>query len=160
MAHSYTEELLVEAPATRLFGELGWQAISALDEVLGESGTLGRETKAEVVLLARLHPALERLNPHLRAEAISAAIDNLTRDRSAMSLVAANRDVYSLLKEGVPLSVPDRERGGQKNERVRVIDWQDRQANDFLLVSFPPSRAAWFLQKETWVLQGVPAEWA
>jgi type I restriction enzyme, R subunit len=135
MNHSYTEELLVEAPASQLFGQLGWQTISALDEVLGEKGTLGRETKVEVVLLARLHPALERLNPHLPREAISAAIDELTRDRSAMSLAAANRDVYSLLKEGVPVSVPDRERGGQKSERVRVIDWQDRQTNDFLLVS-------------------------
>jgi type I restriction enzyme, R subunit len=87
------------------------------------------------VLLARLRPALQRLNPQLPPEAISGAIDELTRDRSAMSLAAANRDVYSLLKEGVPVSVPDRERGGQKSERVRVIDWQDRHANDFLLVS-------------------------
>ena len=34
-------------------------------------------------------------------EAITAAIDDLTRDRSAMSLAAANRDIYQLLKEGV-----------------------------------------------------------
>jgi hypothetical protein len=31
--HSYTEELLVEAPAAELFGELGWQTVSALDEL-------------------------------------------------------------------------------------------------------------------------------
>ena len=48
---------------------------------------------------------------------------------------AANRDIYTLLKEGVQVSVPDPERGGQKSERVRVIDWDDPQANDFLLVS-------------------------
>src|SRR5438552_12020446 len=108
--HSYTEELLIEAPAVELFRELGWQTISALDEVLGENGTLARETKAELVLLARLRPALERLNSHLPSEPLSAAIDELTRDRSAMSLAAANRDVYSVLKEGVPVSVPDRER--------------------------------------------------
>ena len=40
-----------------------------------------------------------------------------------MSLVAANREVYDLLKDGIPVSVPDREHGGQKTERVRVIDW-------------------------------------
>ena len=52
-----------------------------------------------------------------------------------MSLAAANREVYELLKEGIKVSVPDREHGGQKTERVRVIDWQNPTANDFLLVS-------------------------
>jgi type I site-specific restriction-modification system R (restriction) subunit len=62
-------------------------------------------------------------------------VDELTRDRSAMSLEAANPEVYVLLKEGIKVSVPDRERGGQKTERVRVIDWENPAANDFLLVS-------------------------
>jgi hypothetical protein len=31
-----------------------------------------------------------------------------------MSLAAANRDVWALLRDGVKVSVPDRERGGQK----------------------------------------------
>jgi type I restriction enzyme R subunit len=52
-----------------------------------------------------------------------------------MLLAAANRDVYSLLKEGIKVSVPDRERGGQKTERLRVIDWERPEDNDFLLVS-------------------------
>ena len=52
-----------------------------------------------------------------------------------MSLAAANRDVYELLKQGVQVSVPDPERGGQKTERVRVVDWENPAANDFLLVS-------------------------
>ena len=40
-------------------------------------------------------------------EAITAAVDELTRDRSAMSLEAANREVYLLLKEGIKVSVLD-----------------------------------------------------
>ena len=76
-----------------------------------------------------------RLNPALPPEAITAAVDELTRDRSAMSLEAANREVYLLLKEGIKVSVPDRERGGQKTERLRVIDWEHPANNDFLLVS-------------------------
>jgi len=62
-------------------------------------------------------------------------VDELTRDRSAMSLEAANREVYLLLKEGIKVSVPDKERGGQKTERLRVIDWEHPANNDFLLVS-------------------------
>jgi type I restriction enzyme R subunit len=52
-----------------------------------------------------------------------------------MSLEAANREVYRLLKEGITVSVPDREHGGQKTERLRVVDWEQPENNDFLLVS-------------------------
>ena len=135
MPHAYSEDQLVEQPAIGLFAELGWQTVSALEEIFGAGGTLGRETKGEVVLLPRLRAALDRLNPTLPPEAISAAMDELTRDRSAMLLAAANREVYLLLKEGIKVSVPDRERGGQKTERLRVIDWENPEANDFLLVS-------------------------
>jgi type I restriction enzyme R subunit len=106
---------------------------------------------------------LERLNPALPPEAITAAVDELTRDRSAMSLEAASREVYLLLKEGIKVSVADTgdstphpgksghlirtsstfspsdaekgRSGGQKTERLRVVDWEHPTNNDFLLVS-------------------------
>jgi type I restriction enzyme R subunit len=135
VSREYNEDHLVERPAIELFAALGWQTLSAMDEAFGAGGTLGRETQAEAVVVTRLRAALERLNPALPPEAISAAVDDLSRDRSALSLAAANREVYALLKDGVPVSVPDRERGGQRIERVRVINWQDPMANDFLIVS-------------------------
>ena len=135
MPHPYTEDQLIEQPAIDLFGKLDWETASALDELFGPDGTLQRETSGDVVLILRLRRALEQLNPTLPAEAISTAINQLTRDRLAMSLAAANRDVYELLKQGVQVSVPDPERGGQKTERVRVVDWENPAANDFLLVS-------------------------
>lgn len=134
-AYAYSEDQLVEQPAIGLFADLGWQTLSAMEETFGASGTLGRETKSEVVLSARLRAALCKLNPTLPAEAISAAIDELARDRSAMLAEAANRETYQLLKEGITVSVPDREHGGQKIERLRVVDWEQPQNNDFLLVS-------------------------
>ena len=129
------EEHLVELPAIGLFGELGWKTVSALEELLGMDGTLGRETKGEVVLVSRLHAALERLNPSLPAEAITAAADALTRDRSAMTSEGANREIYHLLKDGIAVPVLDKERGTQKTERVQVINWETPAENDFLLVS-------------------------
>ena len=135
MPHAYTEDQLVEQPAIGLFAALGWQTMSAMEETFGAAGTLGRETKGEVVLTDRLRTALTRLNPGLPAEAIQTAIDELVRDRSAMSLEAANREVYRLLKDGIPVSIPDREHGGQKTERLRVVDWAQPERNDFLLVS-------------------------
>lgn len=133
--HAWTEDQLVEQPAIGLFGALDWQTVSARDETLGTDGTLGRETRGEVVLTARLRAALARLNPGLPAEAVQTAIDELVRDRSAMGLAAANREVYRLLKDAIAVSVPDREHGGQKIERLRVVDWEEPARNDFLLVS-------------------------
>lgn len=134
-AHAYTEDQLVEQPAIGLFAALGWQTVSALEETFGAGGTLCRETKGEVVLVDRLRAALTKLNPSLPTEAIQTAIDEVVRDRSAMSLEAANREVYRLLKDGILVSIPDREHGGQRTERLRVLDWEHPATNDFLLVS-------------------------
>ena len=49
-----------------MFATLGWQTVSALEETFGASGTLGRETKGEVVLVERLRAALCKLNPIYR----------------------------------------------------------------------------------------------
>ena len=119
MPHTYTEDQLVEQPAIGLFAELGWTTVSALEETFGATGTLLRETKGEVVLVSRLRAALERLNPALPPEAITAAVDELTRDRSAMSLEAANREVYLLLKEGIRVSVADTEPSPQPSPKGR-----------------------------------------
>lgn len=135
MPNAYTEDQLVEQPAIGLFAALGWCTVSALDESFGVTGTLGRETKGEVVLPSRLRAALAKFNPEAPAEAIQAAMDEVLRDRSAMALEAANHEIYRLLKEGIPVSVPDRENGGQKTERLRVVDWAQPENNDFLLVS-------------------------
>ena len=135
MAHAYSEDQLVEQPAITLLAELGWHTVSAMEEVVGPHGTLGRDIKTEPVLVLRLRAALNRLNPSLPPEALSTAVDELARDRSTMSLAAANREVYGLLKEGIPASIPDHKGGGQKTERVRVIDWENPASNDFLLVS-------------------------
>ncbi len=145
---SYTEDSLVEQPAIQLFAELGWETLSASDEVMGntpsplaplpqarEECCLGREMKSEVVLAVRLRNVMEKLNPSLPSEAISAAVDELSRDRSAMTPAAANRELWDSMRDGVKVSVPDTAKGGVKIERVRVVDWDNPAANDFLLVS-------------------------
>ena len=135
--HAFTEYQLVEQPAIKLFAELGWETVAAQEEVPGPVGALGRETRGEVVLAPRLRAALRRLNSGLPEEAVQAGLDELSRDRSAMSLEAANREIYRLLKEGIPLSIPDPASAGreQKTLRLRVVNWERPEENDFLLVS-------------------------
>ena len=58
----------------------------------------------------------------LPTETISNALDALTRDRSAMSLEAANREVYQLVKEGVTVSVPNRQMLGSICRRSTRFD--------------------------------------
>jgi type I restriction enzyme R subunit len=129
----YNEDHLVEQPALALLSELGWSTACGLEETFApEGGSLGRRDRREVVLLPRLRAALERLNPGQPPQAIDAAIEELSRNRSAMGLVAANREVYGLLKDGVLVSVPDLERGGQSKVRLRVVVWDRPTENDWL----------------------------
>lgn len=51
----YTEDQLVEQPAIGLFGQLGWQTMSAMEETFGQGSTLGCKTKGEAVLVECLH---------------------------------------------------------------------------------------------------------
>jgi type I restriction enzyme, R subunit len=134
MSKGFSEDTLVEQPAIELFGGLGWQTIGAFDEVFGQGGTLGRENAGEVILIRHLIPALKKLNPQAPADAIDAAVNELTRDRSIMSQAAANREVYALLKDGVKVEIRN-PKGELVPERIRVMDWDTPANNHFLLVS-------------------------
>ena len=92
MISGYTEDHLVEQPAIQLMQhELGWEMVTCYDEWVGGVSNQGRDGKREVVLVVRLRPALQRLNPDLPVEAIEGAVEEICRDRTALSLVEANR---------------------------------------------------------------------
>jgi len=131
----YSEDALVEQPAIELFKQLGWEIANCFYEVCGPNGTPGRETTADVVLVSRLQSVMERLNQDLPAEAFEQAIEELVRDRSAMSMAAANREIYKLLKDGVKVNVPNPDGDGQTPETVQIIDWNDPANNDYFLAS-------------------------
>ncbi|RMH18081.1 MAG: hypothetical protein D6698_07570, partial [Gammaproteobacteria bacterium] len=101
---NYSEDGLVEQPAIRLFADMGWETINATEEVFGLNGTLGRDAKGDVILAGRLKSALQRLNPEFPESAIDAAIEEISRDRSAMTMEAANRELWSLMRDGVKVS--------------------------------------------------------
>jgi type I restriction enzyme, R subunit len=129
--HPDAEDAL-EAATVHLFAELGWETADAYSETFPGS-FLGRETVSEVVLRARLRSALERLNPILPREAIEQGVEELTRDRSALSTAQANRDLYQLLRNGVLVRIKDDD-GTDVEDTVLVVDWGKPENNDFLLV--------------------------
>lgn len=126
-----SEDDIVERPALALLEGLGWQRVNLMDEAPGPANSTGRTSFRQTWLPARLKAALERLNPGLPAEALRQAEEALTRDRSAMQPYAANREVFALLVDGVPVQVR-REDGQFEDLLVRAIDWHDVSANDFL----------------------------
>ncbi len=132
----FSENTLVEQPAIELFKSIKWNIVNCYDEFDLPSGSpLGRETKSEVIILSHLRPALQSLNPHASEDDIELAIEELTKDRSSLSLVNANREIYHLLKEGIKISDNGEANDAEGAPRIRLIDWSKPAKNDFLLCS-------------------------
>jgi type I restriction enzyme R subunit len=130
----FSENNQIEQPAIALMAELGWQTANGLTESLGESGLLGRTSRAEVVLPGRLYAALQRLNPALPAETLELAAAELSRDRATLAPVQANLEIYRYLKNGLNVPYRDAE-NNPAVATVRIIDWENPANNDFLLAS-------------------------
>jgi len=74
------------------------------------------------------------MNPDLPPEVIDLAIAEIVRDRSTMSPVSANREIYQMLKEGVRVQYRNPQ-GETITENVRIIDWNNPENNDYFLAS-------------------------
>ena len=133
LPHPDSEEAL-ELDTIALFEQLGYTTANCYNEWKSGTSTLGRETRSDVVLTSKLRPALEKLNPHLPKQAISLAIEELVRDRSALTLASANREIYDCLKDRVKVTYRNDD-GEEVTENVTVIDWQNPINNDFFLAS-------------------------
>lgn len=127
-------ETALELETIKLFEQLGYTTANCYSEKIGNNSTLGRETKAEVVLISKLRPALEKLNPTLSTEAINLAIEKLISDRSALSLANANREIYKLLKDGVNVTYRNTD-NEEITENVQIINWKTPTENNFFLAS-------------------------
>ncbi len=131
----YTEDALVEQPAIALLKQMGWQHINCFTETFGESGTLGRETEGEVVLVTTSPRRAGRSStpapPPMRSNRPSS---RLTRDRSTMSLAA--RQPRGLPPAQERRQGPRPRRCGQRARRDRPRHQLEHPGNnDFLLVS-------------------------
>jgi type I restriction enzyme R subunit len=125
---------MIEKPGLDLLVEQGWTHFDLYYEQPGPANPTGRLSFRELMLAIRLRAALRKLNPSVPDEALQQAELALTADRSTMLPVAANREVYQLLRDGIVVHVrqPD---GSLKHERVTVIDWIHPAENDFFLGS-------------------------
>jgi type I restriction enzyme R subunit len=133
MAGVYTEAGLVEGPSLALLEQLGWKHVNAFEESFGPDGTLGRDSHRDVILTHRLRDALRHLNPHVPERIGEEALTAITRDRSLMDRVRANREVYDLLRDGYKAEWE--ENGERKYATLAYVDFRVPEYNDLLAVS-------------------------
>jgi len=130
----FSEAGLVEEPVLALLAELGWEVCNAWSETFGPVGTLGRDSVHEVVLVHRLRDAIRVLNPDVPHLIREEALQAVTRDRSVMDRVRANREVHILLRDGYRAEWTD-DRGKQRFATIRFVDFLDATRNDWLAAS-------------------------
>ena len=131
-AYHDTEEAL-EFATIDVLAELGWgEHANLYEEIVGATSPVGRESRDDVVLRMRLLAALERINPDCPPQTLDLVADELMRDRSSLSLVNANQEIYAQLKDGIAITFTNTE-GDQESLRIQVIDWNTPQNNDFFV---------------------------
>lgn len=128
----FDETTSVENPTIKIFETLGWTAKDLMNETFGLTGDLKRNDTGEVVILSKLRSALSKINLTSEAQDIEDAILELTRDRSILSPLKANKEIYTLLKEGFRPQQGDRE---ESPDRINYIDWDNSDKNDFFIAS-------------------------
>ncbi len=99
-----------------------------------EKQLVGRDSLKDVVLRDRLKRKLEDLNPNLPLDAIDEAIHELCKSRAIMTPTLANKEVYKLIKTGVPVAIKNHE-NREENTYVKVIDFENSANNDFVVMS-------------------------
>lgn len=135
MSTDYSEDRLIQKSAAELLEkELGWTSVYAYDkEVLGENGTLGRNSYHEVLLGGRFRKALKKLKPWINDKQIAEAIERMTERMSSQTLMQINEQKYQYIRDGIPVTriKPD---GTSEIIKAIVIDFETADNNDFLCV--------------------------
>ena len=93
-----------------------------------------RVHKSEVILHDILKERLRAINKGVPESALDDAITRLTARRYAMSQALANREVYNLIRDGIPVEYENK-KGKKAPARVKVVDFNDPTKNDFLAVT-------------------------
>ena len=122
----------VERATLEWFSSLGYGLIFGPDTAPGLPNE-ERDSFGEVVLIARLREAIRRSNLSIPEEAREEALRKVLRVGTP-SLTQTNRAFHRMLRDGVPVEYrrPD---GSIAGDHVRLVDFEDVRANDWLAVN-------------------------
>ncbi|MDD1980434.1 type I restriction endonuclease subunit R [Pseudomonas asiatica] len=125
-----TEDQL-EREALEWFAELGYTHLYGPD-IAHDGDNPERESYRDVLLTMRLRAAIARLNPQVPLAAREDALRQVLELGVPVQL-SANRLFHRLLVSGVPVQY--QKDGETRGDFVRLIDWADVQANQWLAVN-------------------------
>ncbi|MED5493020.1 MAG: type I restriction endonuclease subunit R [Pseudomonadota bacterium] len=125
-----TEDQL-EQEALGWLGELGYQHLYGPD-IAHDGDNPERESYRNVVLAMRLRAAVARLNPGVPLAAREDAVRQVLELGVPVQL-SANRLFHRLLVSGVPVQY--QKDGETRGDFVRLIDWADVKANEWLAIN-------------------------
>jgi type I restriction enzyme R subunit len=119
----------VEEAALSWLSELGYGMANGLE--IGPDGSKPeRASYGDVLLVERLRAAISKLNPTLNAQTRAEVLAKIMQTQTP-SLIEENRRLHRYIIEGVPVEVR-RADGSIGGEQVRLIDFDDPDANDWL----------------------------
>lgn len=125
-------ESIVQEATVKWLGELDYAIADAPHFAPGEIAT-ERVSFADIVLVGRLRAAIGRLNSAIPDEARDDAIRKVLR-HEAPPLVGNNRTFHRMFRDGVPAEYR-RDDGSIAGDHVRLIDFDNPDANDWLAVN-------------------------
>ena len=128
---SLIDEDQVEQIAIDWFKGLGYDYLNGYD-IAPDGDNPQRDNYQEVLLPERLKTALVKLNHSLPVSAIDEAIDSVRKHQHS-SLIQNNRAFHQMLLEGIAVEIKTDD--GTKGERVKLIDFHNKDNNDFLIVN-------------------------
>ncbi|MGZ2743095.1 type I restriction endonuclease subunit R [Burkholderia stagnalis] len=124
----------VEQAMLEWLAALGWQTAHGPDISPPDAKTPGteRDSYRDVALRHRLAAAIAKLNPYIPPVARDDALRHVLNP-NLPGLVNANRQLHRWLADGVPVEF--QKDGETRGDRVRLVDFTDITANDWLAVN-------------------------
>ncbi|MGE4338618.1 MAG: type I restriction endonuclease, partial [Pigmentiphaga sp.] len=134
MPNLFSEDDIERTLLGRLHEQYGYELLNCMTAQPGDlQDGSGRRDKRDVILGDRLQAAARRLNPQMPDAELEQALAQFAERRQAMTLVAANRELDALLRDGIAVRyLLD---GQWQQEQLRLIDFAEASNNDFLAVT-------------------------
>jgi len=121
----------IEEVSLDWFKDLDWSTLHGPD-IAPDEPTSERDSYADAILRRRLEAAIDSLNSELPAQAKEEALRKVLLADSP-SLIQRNRAFHKMLTDGVTVEVA--EDGAVRGEQVKLIDFENPEANDWLVVN-------------------------
>lgn len=131
-----SEDDIEQAVLQRLENDFGFSQLNCFTAKADQlNDGSNRVDKRDVVFSDRVLSACIKLNSTIPKDVIEQqVIPKVMNRRSSMSAIAANRELDRFIRDGIPV-VFDDEAGVKQHENVKLIDFDNVSANDYLAVS-------------------------